>query len=154
VVDKSAQLVQRNPQSQADQARVLTYGQLGLWMGSCPQRTPHGTRILPRILHVDSRRGRTTTHYMETIEGRPSRRRELLAAVGRPQRPYARRQPGSPSHYDKHNVTISRVDGRTKASLVRTLHEQRQPTRALRSIISQRMGRQTKPTPKKRRDEI
>jgi hypothetical protein len=43
-------------------ANLLTHEQLGLRMGSSSERAPRGARILER-------RGRTTTHYMERVEG-------------------------------------------------------------------------------------
>jgi hypothetical protein len=49
------------------------------------EQAPRGSKILER-------RGRTSTHYLEEVEGRPSRCREFLAAAGRPQRPPIRGQ--------------------------------------------------------------
>jgi hypothetical protein len=62
---------------------------------------------------------------------------EFLAAVSRPQRPHARRQPSSMSHYDMPNLTVTGDDGRTTTYVVLTRHKQHQRTSAQRSISDQ-----------------
>jgi hypothetical protein len=52
-----------------------------------------GTKRAPRSSKILECRGRATTHYLEGVEGCPSRCREFLTADGRPQRPHARGQP-------------------------------------------------------------
>jgi hypothetical protein len=77
VVDIGSKSVQRKAHSQTRRHRVPTHGHLRLWMGRDTKQTPRSTRILEQ-------RGRTSAHYMEGVEGRPSRCGELLTTVGRP----------------------------------------------------------------------
>jgi hypothetical protein len=115
-------------------------------MGSGPEQVPRGSRILER-------HGRTIRHYLEGVEDRPSRRREFLAAAGRPQRPRTRRQPSSMSYFDMPYLTLSGHDGQTTTSLTLTRQKKHQPMSALHPIINRRLGRQALPTPRQRRLE-
>jgi hypothetical protein len=75
-------------------------------MGSGTQRKTRGPSTLEQ-------RGQGKAHYIEGIEGHPPRRQDLVAAVGRPQRPPARRRLGGMSHYDMPNLTLTGHEGRT-----------------------------------------
>jgi hypothetical protein len=98
-------------------------------MGRGIERAPRGSRVIER-------RGRTTAHYMEGLEGRPSRYREFRAAANRPQRPHARRQPCSFIHFERPNHTVTFNDGGTKTYVVLTRHEQHQPRATLHPLGS------------------
>jgi hypothetical protein len=82
VVDRGSESVQRKAHSQSRRDRVPTYEQLRLCMGRCSKQTPRSARILEQ-------RGRTSTHYLEGDEGRPSCCREFLTTADRPRRPPA-----------------------------------------------------------------
>jgi hypothetical protein len=97
-----------------------------------------GTERAPRSSKFLGRRGRATTHYLQGVEGRPSRCREFLTADGRPQRPHARGQPRSMSRFDTPNLKVTCHVGGTTASMVLTPHGQYKPPGTLLPIGSHR----------------
>jgi hypothetical protein len=110
LVDTCPKSVKQQTYSQARRDRVLAYGQLGLRLGCGTHRTPRGPLI-------SERGGRVIARYLEIVEGHPSRRRELLAAGGRPKRPPTRRQPCGMSQSDMPNLALTCDDGETTTSL-------------------------------------
>jgi hypothetical protein len=98
-------------------------------MGRGIERAPRGSRIIER-------RGRTTTHYVEGLEGRPSRYPKFRAAAGRSQRPHARRQPCNLIHFERPNHTVIFYDEDTETYVVLTRHEQHPPHGTLHPLGS------------------
>jgi hypothetical protein len=146
VVERGSPSVQRKAHSQTRLDRVSTNGHLRLSMRCGTKRAPRSSKIMEQ-------RGRTEAHQMGGFEGRPSRCREFLTTVGRPQRPHARGQLGSLSHSDRSDLTITCHDRGTTTPMLLTRHEQHQPHGTLHQISGQRLGRQAQSTPRQRRLE-
>jgi hypothetical protein len=87
----------------------------------------------------------TTSHHMEGVEGRATRRPFVLTPRARPQSTPARRQPSSGGGPQSPNFEVPGYDERASQTLGTHQHQQHQHSRATYSLRGQGLGRQTEP---------
>jgi hypothetical protein len=118
--------------------------QFGVWLAGSIEWQTRSTRLL-------GTRGRTTTHYLERTEGRPSGRPQLLATSRWPQHPPPRREQGSVPRFGRPYFPLPRNDDRTRPPMVLVGHQQHSHKTPVHPFCGEHVGRQAQPPPRQRR---